>query len=106
MTLAYLTCSSGNVINLLETVGVYVLSVITGIFLHVLLVLPLVFYWYTDGMNPYQWLYTIRQPMIVAFSTASSAATLPISIKTAIETGLVEESTANTLLPLGATINM
>lgn len=93
-------------INLLQTVGVYVLSVTTGIILHVLLVLPLVFYWYTDGMNPYQWLHAIRQPMIVAFSTASSAATLPISIKTAVDSGLIEESTANTLLPLGATINM
>ena len=96
----------GNVIDLLRTVGVYVISVILGISLHVLLTLPAIFYWYTDGLNPYTWLLLIKQPLIVAFSTASSAATLPISIKTAIETGLVEESTANTLLPLGATINM
>jgi Na+/H+-dicarboxylate symporter len=96
----------GNVIDLLQTVGVYVLSTVVGIILHVLIVLPLVFYWYTDGMNPYSWLYAMRQPMIVAFSTASSAATLPISIRTAVESGLVEETTANTLLPLGATINM
>lgn len=48
----------------------------------------------------------MKQPLIVAFSTASSAATLPVSIKTVIETGFVEEMTANTLLPLGATMNM
>jgi proton glutamate symport protein len=87
-------------------VGVYVLSVVVGLALHVGVTLPLVFYWYTGGMNPYTWLYAIRQPLIVAFSTASSAATLPVSIKTAVESGLVEETTANTLLPLGATINM
>lgn len=93
-------------IDLLRTVGVYVISVILGILLHVLITLPLIYYWYTDGLNPYSWLYLMKQPLIVAFSTASSAATLPVSIKTVVETGLVEEMTANTLLPLGATINM
>eukprot|EP00602_Paraphysomonas_sp_CaronLab_P005310 CAMPEP_0185017614 /NCGR_PEP_ID=MMETSP1103-20130426/547_1 /TAXON_ID=36769 /ORGANISM="Paraphysomonas bandaiensis, Strain Caron Lab Isolate" /LENGTH=356 /DNA_ID=CAMNT_0027547109 /DNA_START=469 /DNA_END=1539 /DNA_ORIENTATION=+ len=98
--------SAGNVVNLLQTVGIYVVSVVCGLALHLLVVLPLLFLWYTGGENPYKWLYTIRQPILVAFSTESSAASLPVSIRTAIDSGLVAESTANTILPMGSTINM
>lgn len=98
--------SAGNILDLMRTVGVYVLSVLTGLLLHVGVTLPAVFYWFTEGENPYSWMYKIRHPVMVALSTASSAATLPVSIKTAVDSGLVEEQTANTLLPMGATINM
>lgn len=98
--------SAGNILDLLRTVGVYVFSVLVGLFLHVMVTLPCVFYTATGGENPYSWMYTIRNPIIVALSTASSAATLPVSIKTAVDSGLVSQNTANTLLPMGATINM
>lgn len=98
--------SAGNMIDLLQTVGIYVLSVMTGLFVHVFVTLPCMFYYFTGGENPYSWLGMIRQPIVVALSTASSAAALPVSIQCAIDTGLVKEQTAKTLLPLGASMNM
>jgi Na+/H+-dicarboxylate symporter len=64
--------SAGHIIDLLRTVGVYVLSVNVGLLVHTCVMLPAVFYWYTGGENPYSWLYAIRQPLLVAFSTSSS----------------------------------
>lgn len=97
---------AGNILDLVRTVGLYVCSVLSGIVLHLLVVLPLVFFYETRGENPYAWMYEIRNPLIVAFSTESSAATLPISIQTALDSGKIEEKVANTILPMGATINM
>lgn len=68
--------SAGHIIDLLRTVGVYALSVNVGLFLHICVMLPIVFFWYTGGENPYPWLYAIRQPLLVAFSTSSSVSTL------------------------------
>ena len=48
----------------------------------------------------------MASPMMTAFSTASSAATLPLTMASVIDELGVEEKTANFVLPLGATINM
>ena len=48
----------------------------------------------------------ILQPLIVAFSTSSSAATLPVSMRTAEEELKVDNSVSSFVLPLGATMNM
>lgn len=58
------------------------------------------------GMTAGQFLRGVRAPQLMAFSTSSSAATLPLSI-TAAETELgVSRPVAAALLPLGATVNM
>ena len=44
--------------------------------------------------------------MLLAFSTASSAATLPVTLEVAEEKGKVKKEIAGFVLPLGATINM
>ena len=87
--IANFLASAGNIFDLMRTVGVYVLSVLVGLLLHTGITLPLVFYYFTGGENPYSWMYAIRHPIIVALSTASSAATLPVSINTAVSSGLV-----------------
>ncbi|MGB6328414.1 MAG: dicarboxylate/amino acid:cation symporter [Halarcobacter sp.] len=48
----------------------------------------------------------MRKPQVVALSTASSMATLPINMKTCEEDLKVSKSTTSFVLPLGATINM
>eukprot|EP00479_Gromia_sphaerica_P004666 TRINITY_DN15488_c0_g1_i1.p1 TRINITY_DN15488_c0_g1~~TRINITY_DN15488_c0_g1_i1.p1 ORF type:complete len:226 (-),score=19.01 TRINITY_DN15488_c0_g1_i1:202-879(-) len=55
--------------------------------------------------NPYKYLMKLSQPMITAFTTSSSAATIPVNIKTAEENGIHENISAF-IIPLGATINM
>ena len=48
----------------------------------------------------------IRSPQLLAFSTSSSAATMPLSIKTAEENLKIKPEVSQFIIPLGATINM
>lgn len=57
-------------------------------------------------INPYKYLSVIREAPIMAFSTASSAATLPVSMRIVEEAGGVDEKNASFVLPLGATVSM
>eukprot|EP00602_Paraphysomonas_sp_CaronLab_P008734 CAMPEP_0185035952 /NCGR_PEP_ID=MMETSP1103-20130426/28164_1 /TAXON_ID=36769 /ORGANISM="Paraphysomonas bandaiensis, Strain Caron Lab Isolate" /LENGTH=544 /DNA_ID=CAMNT_0027573271 /DNA_START=85 /DNA_END=1719 /DNA_ORIENTATION=- len=96
---------AGNLVSLMRSVGVYVAATFVGIVIHVGITLPTIFFIYTRE-NPYQWMFACRRAMLVALSTASSAATLPITIRTVVDTGLVSETIANVILPMGANINM
>lgn len=79
---------------------------VTGITLfHGFIVLPLLA-WLTTGKNPIALVRAVSPPLLVAFSTSSSAATLPVSMKTAQESLGVDASTSSFVLPLGATMNM
>ena len=59
-----------------------------------------------SGLNPMIFLRKFRQTMIFAFSTASSNATLPVTLRAATKRLGVERSIASFTVPLGATINM
>ena len=89
-------------------VGPYVsvtLGVVLGILVMVLVVYS-VLLWVVTRRNPLDVLKRLREPMIMAFITRSSAATLPVSIKAAQEKLKVHGELASFSLPLGATINM
>ena len=58
------------------------------------------------GLSPAAFFKKMRQPVLVAFSTASSTATLPVTMETATEHLGIKNSIASFTLPLGATINM
>ncbi|WP_457597643.1 dicarboxylate/amino acid:cation symporter [Hydrogenimonas sp.] len=83
----------------------YVLAVLLALFIHALGVLPALAV--TLGrFNPLDYFLKVREAVLVAFSTASSSATLPISIEVAAEKGGVKKESAGFVLPLGATVNM
>ena len=83
----------------------YVLLVVAVILFHGLIILPAVYYFLTK-QNPYRYLLDVRESPIMAFSTASSAGTLPVSMRVCEEMGDVDKKTASFVLPLGATISM
>lgn len=83
----------------------YIVLVISVILLHGFLTLPFIL-WICTKINPYHYLYRIREVPLMAFSTASSAATLPVSMEVAQEKGGVSQQTAAFVLPLGATVSM
>ena len=83
----------------------YMLIVIGAILFHGLLTLPAILRLFTK-INPYHYLWNIREAPIMAFSTASSAATLPISMRVVEEIAGVDKKNASFVLPLGATISM
>ena len=83
----------------------YVLMVVVVILIHGLITLPILLA-VLGRVNPFQYLSDIREAPIMAFSTASSAATLPVSMRIAEEMGEVDKRHAAFVLPLGATVSM
>ncbi len=83
----------------------YVLMVVGVIIFHAVVTLPALLRVFTK-VNPYAYLSDVREAPIMAFSTASSAATLPVSLRVAQEMGGVDKKNASFVLPLGATVSM
>ncbi|MCD6173371.1 MAG: dicarboxylate/amino acid:cation symporter [Sulfurimonas sp.] len=83
----------------------YILVVLGVLILHGLITLPFVLSVF-GKVNPYKYLSLIREAPIMAFSTASSAATLPVSMRIVEEVGGVDKENASFVLPLGATVSM
>lgn len=83
----------------------YILVVVGVLLFHGVITLPAVLA-YFGKINPYRYLADIREAPIMAFSTASSAATLPISMRVSEDLGGVSKKTASFVLPLGATVSM
>ena len=57
-------------------------------------------------INPVRFFAKMREPMLVAFSTSSSGATLPVTLRTVEKRVGVKNEVASFAVPLGATINM
>ncbi len=83
----------------------YILVVLGVIIVHAMVTLPAILAFF-GKVNPYTYLSDIREAPIMAFSTASSAATLPVSMRVSEEMGGVSKKTASFVLPLGATVSM
>jgi Na+/H+-dicarboxylate symporter len=100
--MARLTSQIG--LEALAGMSYYVLTVLIGLALLLLMYLALV--WIFAGQTPISFLRATRELLLLAFSTSSSAAVMPLSIKTAEEKLNVKASIARFVIPLGATINM
>jgi Na+/H+-dicarboxylate symporter len=79
--------------------------VIAGTLLHGLVVLPLIAK-FVAGVNPLEFFSKAAKPLMVAFATSSSSATLPISMETAEEEFGVSDTVTSFVFPIGATMNM
>lgn len=80
------------------------LCVVVGVVSMILVVYPLALALFCR-VNPYRVLMRMREPIITAFVTRSSAATLPVSFKSADALG-VDRKLSSFSLPMGATVNM
>ncbi|WP_066959981.1 dicarboxylate/amino acid:cation symporter [Microbulbifer sp. Q7] len=83
----------------------YFLVVLGALLLHALGVYSLLLK-LLSGLNPWQLLKKMRPAMVFAFSTASSAATIPVTLQTVEKRLGVDNKVASFTVPLGATINM
>jgi len=83
----------------------YARNVILGLLIHGFVILPLIFFLFLRK-NPYSYIKKMGVALGTAFSTASSSATLPVTIDCVANKSNVRSETAGFVLPLGATINM
>uniref|UniRef100_A0A4W5MG57 Amino acid transporter n=1 Tax=Hucho hucho TaxID=62062 RepID=A0A4W5MG57_9TELE len=88
-----------------EKLGMYFITVLAGLFVHGLILLPL-FYFIITRKNPFTYIRGLLQALVIALATSSSSATLPITMKCLLENCGVDRQIARFVLPVGATINM
>jgi len=92
-------------LDLLRSLLIYAVTVVVGLALHVFGTYGLILK-FIVRLNPITFFRRIAQAPLVAFSTSSSNATLPVTMETAEEKLGVSNEVSSFVLPLGATINM
>jgi len=86
-------------------VGKYVVLVLAVLLVHALVVYPLLLF-LLGRLNPWKFLFKMRAALMFAFSTASSNATIPVTLESIEKRVGVSNKVASFTIPLGATINM
>lgn len=102
---AVVVSKQSNLIGLFTSLGVYMLTVIAALLFHALITLPLALRIF-GKVNPLAHARAMSDALLTAFSTASSGATLPLTMDCVINKSGVSEKIASFTLPLGATVNM
>ena len=92
-------------LDLLASLLLYAVTVAAGLLLHALGTYGLILRFLVK-VNPFTFFKRIAQAPLVAFSTSSSNATLPVTMETAEENLGISKQVSSFVLPLGATINM
>ena len=92
-------------IEIFRELGWYFLTVGTGLAFHALITLPLIL-WLVARRSPRAYFQAGLPALATAFSTASSSATLPLTMECAEHRAGVDRGIASFVLPLGATVNM
>jgi len=91
--------------DIFTALGMYMLTVIIGLFLLILGFYPILMRLFAGIKTP-AFVKAILPAQLVAFTTSSSAATLPVTMKQVTNELGVSKSIANFVLPVGVTINM
>jgi Na+/H+-dicarboxylate symporter len=88
-----------------KLLGKYFLVVIAALLTHMLVVMPLVLRFFAK-VPPRKHFYAMRNAILTAFSTASSSATLPVTMRALQNNVGASKRVSSFVLPLGATVNM
>jgi DAACS family dicarboxylate/amino acid:cation (Na+ or H+) symporter len=90
--------------DLLKRLAAYAGVALGAMAIHMFVVYPLVV-WLLGGRSPLKFFSAVQEPIVVAFSTASSNATLPVSLRAAEEKLKLPRRIARFVLTIGATAN-
>ena len=88
-----------------SNVGWLIFASLTGFLAHILIV-DMGLLYFMGKVNPFEYLSYIVPAQVTALSCASSAATLPVTLRCVKSTGIVPDDIRNFVCPLGATVNM
>ena len=92
-------------LELLIQLAAYVAVLVSALLIHLLFTLMIVLKLFS-GLSPMIFLRKIRSAQVFAFSTASSNATIPVTLRTVTKRLGVDNAVASFTVPFGATINM
>ena len=96
---------SPDIVELAKNMGLYMLTVLLALAVHAIISLPLLTK-FVGRVNPIKHFRAMTTPLLTAFSTSSSSATLPLTMQAVEENDGVSNKITSFTLPLGATINM
>ncbi|MEZ6123806.1 MAG: dicarboxylate/amino acid:cation symporter [Planctomycetaceae bacterium] len=99
----YATGTQG--ISIFQTLAKYMLTVFLALLVHAAVILPVIVRLF-GKRNPWRFAQDMSPALLTAFSTASSNATLPLTMTCVEERAGISNRTSSFVLPLGATINM
>lgn len=88
-----------------KRLGLYMLTVLFALMIHAIIILPLILKLIAK-VNPLKHIKSMSTPLLTAFSTSSSSATLPLTMDAIENKAGVSNKVTSFVLPLGATINM
>jgi Na+/H+-dicarboxylate symporter len=91
--------------GIFANLGKYMATVLLGLALHAVVTLPLLLR-LVGGANPKRYFEKVAPALTTAFSTASSSATLPLTLDCVETKANISRRVSSFVLPLGATINM
>ena len=91
--------------DLVYRLGTFMLTVLIALAIHAFITLPLLVK-FVGKARPFKHMKNVSTPLLTAFSTASSAAALPLNMNDTHENSGVSEKITNFTLPIGATVNM
>ena len=94
-----------NFADVASGVGWYFATVLVALLVHGLITLMLITF-FVGKVNPFKHFKALTTPLLTAFSTSSSSATLPLTMEAVENNSGVSQKITSFTLPLGATINM
>ncbi|PCI93898.1 MAG: dicarboxylate/amino acid:cation symporter [Flavobacteriales bacterium] len=94
-----------NLSEVASRLGLFSVAVIGALAVHSIIVLPLMLK-FIGKINPFKHFGAMKIPLLTAFSTSSSSATLPLTIDAIENKAGASNKVSSFVLPLGATINM
>ncbi len=97
--------NSDQLMSIAGSMGIYMLTVIIALSIHAFITLPLLTR-FIGKAKPFKHFRNMASPLLTAFSTSSSSATLPLTIDAVENNSGVSNKITSFTLPLGATINM
>ena len=101
MTKTVYTSGLGIFINLAK----YMMTIMLGLSIHLFITLPIILFIFVR-INPIVHFQAMISAMLTAFSTSSSSATLPVTMKCIKENTGASNEVSSFVLPMGATVNM
>lgn len=94
-----------DILGSMQKLGMFIVTDTIGLIIHTLVVLPIIYFAFTRK-NPYTFIKGLRDALMTALGIASSAATLPTTMRCVEENNGIDPRISRFMLPLGATINM
>ena len=92
-------------LSIFKELGLYAFTIACGLSIHLFIVLPIILLVFVK-VNPLNHYKSMASAMVTAFSTSSSSATLPVTMKCVKDNVKVSNEVTSFVLPMGATINM